>query len=775
MDRSYRRLHILIFFINILANFRISADTYNVKIVTEQHINLVDSKFLSFTIDPKYLFSSSEKYKTKECICMASALTPAYIRIAGPSTSLMMFKNSTITIDTEEPRKLSLTKLFREDVDGRYYKKIAVTHKQWEKFVHWTKSTGFDLVFALNNDEKTSSGMWDPNTALKILTVADQSNIGAIFWQLGYECRNQSIEEYLNDLETLRVIIETYTPGKDGLWKVVGGDVTHCLQADSKSDFKDYVTLSNDMLDAILLNGNSSYQELERMSERERFKLLKLLSQSDTPLWLTEHTQMLSELERAADWMISLGYSARNGFSIHYRELVDNELYEPTLSFYMALLYKNLVGERVLSVDMEASQAVVFAHCTSMRRGASGAVTLYSANMDDEPARFSVKLTNKENGGDMMQFILSHDHNGNIVVNNRAMYYEGDIRPVVKRIRPYKTLLLNLPPKSFGFWVLASTQVEACFNIDKTKKSTSNINANDKDNFIRTKRSLDEKYQHFDGLKQIVDESKEFLNEPQNHELGEENVFLRERIESINNDLRKIQRIFQANLNSTSNRRRVRRQILDIESLKSKLYNFKRKYNLGEEFKQNILEKLSKISKGHISKLNNKSKISRNSKRSYRSKSKRNLKGIKKSENNKIELNNANALTDIELESGGTLVRNRRHIKNKPNTKYDEESSENEILDDSKEKFTIGKIFHKIKKISDLPLDIHDKDMDDYDGNSAEGIVLKTKVSDDSAFIDISDKSHTGLIKSTLEDILTLLADFNRNINRFWAAITLVE
>ena len=28
--------------------------------------------------------------------------------------------------------------------------------------------------------------MWDPNTALKILTVADKANIGEIFWQLGY-------------------------------------------------------------------------------------------------------------------------------------------------------------------------------------------------------------------------------------------------------------------------------------------------------------------------------------------------------------------------------------------------------------------------------------------------------------------------------------------------------------------------------------------------------------------------------------------------------------
>lgn len=59
----------------------------------------------------------------------------------------------------------------------------------------------------------------------------------------------------MNDLETLRVITETFPLGRNGKWKVVGGDVTGCLHEDSKSDFKDYVTLSSDMMDAILLNG----------------------------------------------------------------------------------------------------------------------------------------------------------------------------------------------------------------------------------------------------------------------------------------------------------------------------------------------------------------------------------------------------------------------------------------------------------------------------------------------------------------------------------------
>ncbi|XP_052744831.1 heparanase [Bicyclus anynana] len=745
----------------------ISGDTYTVTVGTDEHVNLVDSKFLSFTIDPKYLFSSNEKYNSKECLCMATSLTPAHVRIAGPSTPHMVFRNSSITIE-----------------ERHYRTGLAVSHSKWEKFVHWAQKTGFHLVFALNNAEKSATGLWDPNSALKVLTVADQANIGQMYWQLGYECRNQTIEEYLNDLETLRVITETFPAGRGGGWRVVGGDVTPCLSHHSKSDFKDYVTLSDDMMDAIFLNGNSSSHELEHMSEKDRYKLLKLLSTSDTPLWLTEHNELSEELERAADWMTSLGYSARNGFSVHYRELKEKELYEPTLSFYMALLFKNLVGERVLNVEIEASQAILFAHCTSLRHKAvSGAVTFYGANMDEEPARFSIKMSKKEQGGDILQFILGHDRNGNIVVNGRAMYYEGDIRPVVKRVRPYKTLLINLPPKSFGFWVLANTQVKACFDVDiKNKDKVHNISEENEDgNLIKDKRSLSRK-------------ARDIHDYEENN-----NKILKEGIDKINKDLKEtLGRAYGSNNNRDINHnrhkpnlqrnalKRYERQAFDEENVNKKRLT---KYKLRHAFhdgslKTRLLNKLSKITKDHLPRTFSKTKRSRGSKRNYRVNSiripkedetipfpKKHHKVVKsegkETQSKKTELKHANEVED-------NLIRNRRSAISKNKVKYEEvESSENEIdVDDRK----FGKILHKLKKLSELPVELQEKENIEYDEQeSSEGIVLKTKVTDDSAVIDISEKSNSGLLKSTLQEVLSLLAEFNKNINRFWAAMTLLE
>lgn len=93
------------------------------------------------------------------------------------------------------------------------------------------------------------------------------------------------------------------------------------------------------------------------MPERDRLKLLKLLSKSTTPLWLTERpwSEDLTEMSRAADWLTSLGHAARNGFSVHYRELDEVEMFQPTLVCYDSFIY-SLDINVLIRYDMMYSQ-----------------------------------------------------------------------------------------------------------------------------------------------------------------------------------------------------------------------------------------------------------------------------------------------------------------------------------------------------------------------------------------------------------------------------------
>ncbi|KAM3957261.1 inactive heparanase-2 [Aphomia sociella] len=779
----------------------VSADTFSVKITTDQHVSVVDRRFMSFTVDPKYLFSNTDKYNSKECLCMASSLTPAYLRIAGPSTAHMSFRNSSILIKELDPDDTDLAfdhhnNILNELLGRRVtskrqvQEKLTVSNGQWKQFAKWAHMTGFELVFALNHEDKTKTGMWDPNTALDILTVAEKLNIGNLYWQLGYECNNQSIEEYLNDLETLRVIVETFTPGSDKKWKVVGGDVTKCLQAESKSDFKDFVTLSVEMLDAVLLNGNSSSRELERMSDYDRLKLLKLLSESDTPLWLTEITRrQYNELERAADWMASLGYSARNGFSVHYRELLKEELFEPTLSFYMALLFKNLVGERVL--DVESPQAVFFAHCTSLRhKPVPGAVTLFAANMDDEPARFSIKLTKREEGGDIMQFILGHDNSGNIVVNGRAMFYEGDIKPVVKRVRPYRTLLINLPPKSFGFWVLANTKVDACYNLEKDTNNTLLVEAEDISDMNKEikntikKRSIN--IDDFDYLN-IADISEDFTdNDDKENLLDMGNEAIKNRIEELNKELRNVHNLFKSKLNKNEvnvEHLRRKRQIERDEHSERKYKKIKKhllkpKYDI-----KKILDDIkSKGLMSNILPLNGKRYFDRNAR--YE---KQKARKILKNNNTSRNVNNVNEETLLKKESINAdkekLSRSRRSVvyneKGKLKKDEDEKINTNDVDTDGADNLKLWKILHKMQKqLNELQLQNENKNEREHEDSKSrenEQILFKTKVFDDGASINLSEHPNHGIIKTTVENMFSVLGELNTNLNRFWNALTLLD
>ncbi|XP_061380069.1 uncharacterized protein LOC116774964 isoform X2 [Danaus plexippus] len=660
-----------------------------------------------------------------------------------------------------------------ESVEGQI---IKMRQSDWRSFIKWAKNSGFDLVLALNNHHRTGV-MWDANIALDMLTAAQKQQVGEMFWQLGYECRNQTIEEYLNDLETLRVIVETFPSGMSRKWKVVGADVSKCLNGNSKNDFKDYVITSNDMMDAIFLDGNSTSRELSAMSPREYSKLLQRLSRSDTPLWGS------SKASSPRDRLSSLGTAAASGFTVHFQELMEDELCEPSLNLYTFLLFKHLVGTRVLSVSAPVPTPLVsppglslFCHCSSLRgRPVPGAITVYGVNDQQQHAAFTLNIT--QHDGDILQFILEHDMTGSIIVNGRPATRDGHIRPVIKLGRSYKPLVFTLPPKSLGFWVLANAQITACYN-KTTRLDYNEINRrfDDEDNFIKTKRSIKE---NEDFITQESAEKSDGFSSVQN------NIALRKRIEDINSELRKI---FQSFDKKKYNANRVRREMCDDENNTRKsraLSRLKSRRSYEKARGNNGLAKISKFSKDKVGRIKNKLSRLRDTKRNSASRSTR------KTENKYIthresdgepktkESSLKNEILDNTKSSDEKKTRNRRSLsKNKSNRHLDEEedSSENEI-ENSKEKIKIGKLFNNLKKLSELPIEIQSKDkLEDYkDDGSEEGIVLKTKLSDDSATIDITDKTKSGLLKSALQDILSLFADFNKNINRLWTAITILE
>ncbi|KAL4703363.1 hypothetical protein ACJJTC_015441 [Scirpophaga incertulas] len=732
----------------------VNGATYHVRIASER-ANVVDKNFVSFTVDPQHLFSSVDSGINSECSCMASLLAPAYLRIAGPSTNHMIFHNTSITIDNvEDPRGSFFQRTIK-----RNRQNLQISYQQWRRFVGWAQRTGFQIVFALSNGQKNENGLWDTNNTMEILSTAQKANITDIYWQLGYECMDQSIDEYLNDLETLKLMVESISSNRGLGWRVLGGDVAGCCQ-ESKSDFKDYVTLSLNMTDAVMLDGSSSRHELAQLSAKDRESLSNKVRSSDTPLWMADgpqrqavdtpqghitplrvadDSQTQSEFERAANWLSSLGYAAKNGFAVHYRELLAEELYRPSLSFYMAFLFKELVGDIALPVESysDAAAIEIFAHCTSLRRKrVPRALTVFGVNGGEEPARVSLKLSEREEGGEIMQFILKRDDDGHIVVNGRVMAKEGDIRPVLKTVRPFKNLVINLPSKSFGFWVLANTNIEACQHlkdeqfadekVDVTEENFDNNIDEDEAQNVRNKRSplvcenrVSDKTVM--DLTQLVDNNflDSFDNEMYNFvKSSEEDKLTKVKRQTYEKASRKLRRqVFGPKITKSVGLRKTPVRSIIQNIIKHKLPDKTRKSLFIKKMHQNLKEKQKQESSNKNSRTK-RSIVNNNHKKSVKSISHESNMDFSKENDEPWEVLN-NILSRV-----------------------------NSVLGSSSD-------IEEVSEKSEGP----EKSMNEND---------KTELSDENVSLGVNynEIPDHGLVKNMIQKIYSIMTDFNRNLNK---------
>lgn len=365
-----------------------------------------------------------------------------------------------------------------------------------------------------------------------------------------------------------------------------------------------------------------------------------------------------------------------------------------------------------------------------------------------------------------------------IIVNGKAMYHEGDIRPIVKRVRPYRTLLVKLPAKSFGFWVLANTKIEACqdYEDDVTQKNKF-VEAMplddeaDLESTIKIKRSM------------LPDLNTDELNfkEVKNYKLDRRfltgNEDLKKRVKDLNSDLNSIHKIFykkpilqrRKRFTSAEDHSEVKKKFRYLKRRLEEKWDERPKFEvfqkiLGMNRNENVRHIIKKASRFHRSKFN---------KKSAKNESSKSIDDVSLEDNVSVDKSRKRRSIGTEEKHNG------HEFKHKPER---ESSAENEIDSDLKHA-KLWKILHEIhdqikdienedEKVNNSPdnvnTDINEKSKD-------EGyITVKTKLSDDTATVKYSESMH-GVLKSTIDNIVSVLRDLNNNLNRFWSAFSFLE
>lgn len=205
------------------------------------------------------------------------------------------------------------------------------------------------------------------------------------------------------------------------------------------------------------------------------------------------------------------------------------------------------------------------------------------------------------------------------------------------------------------------------------------------------------------------------------------------------------------NLNRVSKRHSKNSKLRPLSSLRADSQMFGR---IPRKPKQ--IKKVSEENDDFLNKINRKGKTEKNI-------PKRTSDTQDKNTKRNQDINKLSAEATDALEA---VVRKKRSISND----IEVISSENDIDLSSKDK---AKLWKMLKKLNQEFEDLSEETADDGT-DSTEGIVLKTELSDDSATIRVKDSNH-GMIKTTMKSMLNVLEDLNRNLNKVWNAINLLD
>ncbi|KAJ6669177.1 hypothetical protein lerEdw1_007986 [Lerista edwardsae] len=366
-----------------------------------------------------------------------------------------------------------------------------------DKLYNFADCSGLHLIFALNALRRNPDNSWNSSNALSLLKYSASKKYN-ISWELGNEPNNyraltgravngtQLGKDYVQ-LKRLLQLIRTYSRAS-----LYGPNIGRPR--------KNVVTL----LDGYYLDGRVAKvtdflktRLLDTLSDQIR-KIQKVVN-AHVPgkkIWLegigaTSEggiTNLSDSYAASFLWLNSLGMLASQGidavmrhsfFDHGHNYLVDQD-FNPLPDYWLSLLYKRLVGPRVLAVHVAGLQRKprpgrvirdklrIYAHCTSYHNHnyVRGSITLYIINL--HRSRKKIKLVGTLRDKLVHQYVLQPY--GQEGLHSRLMQLNGQLLTMVddgtlpylkpRPLRPGRTLVI--PPLTMSFYVVKNVNALAC-------------------------------------------------------------------------------------------------------------------------------------------------------------------------------------------------------------------------------------------------------------------------------------------------------------------------
>ncbi len=405
--------------------------TASLSVDTSEPIATVDERYLSFAVDTAQvvggLFWSAEPvqqligqerqpvydFARPRLRALAAELAPAFLRIGGSDADRVFYDM------TEDP-------IAEEDLSEDF--EFVLTAEQVDGIFEFSESLGFDVMFTLSAGPgvRDEQGQWTSDMARNLLEYVSTKRYEVTLWELGNEWdrfeilfgvsgrADVAVPAFAAVRELLGEFYDDFRLGgtSGAYWPSIGELVPTFgpfMEAGGGSSL-DVVTwhyyptqserggvLRTDPWErGILLDPEKLDIALQWADEVTGYRDANAPT---LPVWLGEsgHAQFGGQpgasdaFEGTFWWLDQLGALATRNIQVSVRQtlsgsnygLLDDETLDPRPDYWASVLWRRLMGHRVLEVDrIEASELVrLYAHCSHER---AGAVTVLAINLDED-------------------------------------------------------------------------------------------------------------------------------------------------------------------------------------------------------------------------------------------------------------------------------------------------------------------------------------------------------------------------------------------------------
>ncbi|XP_010887325.2 inactive heparanase-2 [Esox lucius] len=416
-----------------------------------------------------------------------------------------------LELQREKAAQMQLV-LLKEQLSNMY-SNITITARSLDKLYNFAECAGLHLILGLNALQRNPDSSWNSSSALSLLKYSAGKKYN-ISWELGNE--PNGYRNMMGQTVNSTQLAQDYTLLRTLLQSVRYYSRAHLYGPNAGRPRKNAILLLNgfmknagSVVDAVTwqhyyMDGRVAKVEdflktrlLDTLTEQIT-KVLKVVS-SHTPgkkVWLggvgpawAGGTSNLSNTYAAGFlWLNTLGIAALQGidvvlrhsfFDYGYTHLVD-QTFNPLPDYWFSLVFKRLVGPRVLAVRVAGLQRKprpgrvirdklrIYAHCTSFNNHnyVRGSVTIYIINL--HRSRKKIKLAGTLRNKTVHQYLLQPYgadglHARSVQLNGeRLSMVDNETFPELKprTLRAGRTIAM--PPMTIGFYVVKNINAYAC-------------------------------------------------------------------------------------------------------------------------------------------------------------------------------------------------------------------------------------------------------------------------------------------------------------------------